>query len=100
MFEFKVRIILDAEKVKVCPYEKAAIWETINNIASEYEIKETKGGVYVGTGTDRDFALFGGFTLALKTQSWFLPLVARWTLYSTEGENDLLAHYQNTERRF
>jgi virulence-associated protein VapD len=96
---FKMEITMNEDKVlQDRTYNLTDIYSTIDKKLERYHIKKVEDGVYVGTGSQHDFALFGKAILDLKNKEWFLPYVAKWLLYDGKSVEDVAEHYRGKSK--
>lgn len=68
--------------------------ELIDRIADRHHLKRAGQGVYIGTGSQHDFAHFGRTILELKEISGILSSVEEWLFYEGEHVEDVAEHYR------
>jgi hypothetical protein len=94
MEKYKMEIEMDEKKLYDEGYDVAEINSKIDSVFEAVDIKKVKVGRYEGTGTKDDFGRFGGATLLLNRQEWFLPYVKKWLFHSDAGIEDFANHYR------
>lgn len=90
----KMEIAIDDKKiVNDNRYNPSDVHNELERTLQFYHLKKESDGVYVGNGTQHDFAFFGKAILDLKKQDWFLPYVSKWLFYSGNSVEDVAEHY-------
>jgi hypothetical protein len=95
MEKYKMEIEMDEKKLYDEGYDVAEINSKIDSVFSSMGIRKTGKGRYEGKGTHEDFSNFGGATIILKKQPWFMHFVSKWILHSDEGTEDFAEYYRN-----
>lgn len=73
--------------------------ERIDLVADRHHLKKAEYGVYIGTGSQHDFARFGRTMLDLKEIDGFLSSVEEWLFYEGEHVQDVAEHYRKKEKK-
>ena len=105
----QMQVVLDIEKInqdKVYNAEK--IQQAIDSVLlSEYKLVKTAGDIYLGSGSEDDYASFWNAILTLKDEEWFLNNVKTWLWFNSDDSDDpedfaiedLREHYLSKHRR-
>ncbi|MGL5253997.1 MAG: hypothetical protein ACRC9L_03150 [Brevinema sp.] len=72
----------------------AALNEQIDRITDRYGLQRTEQGVYIGTGSQHDFARFGRAILAIKEIDGILSSAEEWLFFEGDTVEDVVEHYR------
>lgn len=86
----RVRIVFDEEKIEQeQKWDLDKMYAIVDAAFLKYNFRK-EGHVYVGPGTDKDFAYAGIVCMTCGRTDWFLDNVLEWRWYHGEDEENLL----------